>query len=218
MTVALPVPRGRPRDPAKREALLDAARTLFLAQGFEAVTMDQILAQARVARATLYAYFPDKPALLEAMVARESERMLSEVWVRDSLSVDPETALVEFGEKLLRFLSDPAMIGLERLIASAARNVPDLADRLFAAGPGRARGILHRILRVAADQGLVSVAEPDVAIADLVGLWQGFFRVELNFGQRLQPSGDELRQRARHGVHQFMRLYAPGANEGATGT
>lgn len=209
MTVVLPAPRGRPRDPAKREALLDAARVLFLAHGFDAVTMDQIVAQARVARATLYAYFPDKDALLEAMVARESERMVSEVWAQDRLTADPERGLVDFGVKLLRFLSDPEMIGLERLISSAARSMPGLAERLYSAGPGRARTILKRILRAASDQQLIVIDDAEAALADLIGLWQGFLRVELNFGQRKQPDDEELQLRAGHGVRQFLRLYGP---------
>ena len=43
--------RGRPVDPAKRAALLAAARHLFLAKGFDAVTMGEIAAHAHVYRA-----------------------------------------------------------------------------------------------------------------------------------------------------------------------
>lgn len=49
--------RGRPRDPAKREALLEAARKLFLELGADAVTVDQVIAGAKVSRATYYNNF-----------------------------------------------------------------------------------------------------------------------------------------------------------------
>ena len=62
--------RGRPRNPAKQVALLDAARALFLEHGPEA-TMEQVIARAGVSRTTLYANFPNKGALIEAMFARE---------------------------------------------------------------------------------------------------------------------------------------------------
>ena len=45
----------------------DAARRLFLAQGFEATTMDQVAADAGVSRASLFNYYPGKSALLDAL-------------------------------------------------------------------------------------------------------------------------------------------------------
>lgn len=56
------------RRPRKRERTADhlsaIAFHLFEAQGFDAVTMEQIAAEAGVAKATLYAHFPVKEALL----------------------------------------------------------------------------------------------------------------------------------------------------------
>jgi len=60
-----PRPPGRPRDPAKVEAILDTSWRLFLARGVEGVTVDTIAAEAGVAKMTLYAYFPDKRALFQ---------------------------------------------------------------------------------------------------------------------------------------------------------
>ena len=42
--------RGRPKDPAKRQAILDAAKALFLAQGFSGTSMDAVAAEAGVTR------------------------------------------------------------------------------------------------------------------------------------------------------------------------
>ena len=137
--------RGRPRDPAKRDALLDAARELFLRDGPDA-TMEQVIAQAQVSRTTLYANYPDKAALLEAMFARESSRIVSEEFANTPLTVGVEEALTTFGERLLGFLSDPAMMAFERLIPLVKTPTPTLAARFFAAGPGRAHGILRHLV------------------------------------------------------------------------
>ena len=56
---------GRPRDPAKVEAILDASWRLFLARGVEAVTVDEIAAEAGVSKGTIYSYFADKHALFQ---------------------------------------------------------------------------------------------------------------------------------------------------------
>ena len=40
--------RGRPKDPAKRAAILDAAKQLFLSGGFSGTSMDAVAKQAGV--------------------------------------------------------------------------------------------------------------------------------------------------------------------------
>ena len=200
------MPRGRPRDPAKQEALLDAARQLFLTFGPEA-TMEQVIAQARVSRTTLYANYPDKVALLEAMFARESRRIVSEEFANAPLSSGIEEALTRFGEGLLGFLSDPDMLGFERLIPLVANAYPTLATRFFAAGPGRAHDILCRLLGQGRDRGELVVDDIEEAASDLLGLWQGFLRIQLSFGQARPPVGKALKRHVARGVRQFMRLY-----------
>ena len=50
-----------------REKVCDAAREVFLAHGYAAATIDQIVAQAGVGRSTLYTHFADKNEILEAI-------------------------------------------------------------------------------------------------------------------------------------------------------
>lgn len=210
--VKQPGMRGRPRDPAKQVALLDAARELFLQHGPEA-TMDQMVAHAKVSRTTLYANFPDKGALIEAMFARESRRIVSEEFAAASLSIPLEQALTGFGERFVSFLSNPETLSFERLIASFAAAHPTLAPRFFAAGPGRAHDILRRIIAQACDRGEIAVDDLDAAVSDLIGLWQGFRRVEQSFGQRPPYQGDELQRFVARCVAMFFRMYGAPAAE-----
>lgn len=60
-----PTPGRRDRNRQRMASRLTAtAFELFEAQGYEAVTMEQIAAEADVAKATLYNYFPVKEALI----------------------------------------------------------------------------------------------------------------------------------------------------------
>lgn len=52
----------------KRERVLEAARHLFLAHGLRGTSMEAIARQAGVAKPTLYAHFPDKDAVLLAII------------------------------------------------------------------------------------------------------------------------------------------------------
>ncbi len=67
---------GRPKDLAKRAAILDAAKQMFTQHGFDGVSMDQIAAAAGVSKLTVYSHFGDKEALfVEAVRCLCEERM-----------------------------------------------------------------------------------------------------------------------------------------------
>jgi AcrR family transcriptional regulator len=66
-----------PRAPSKRETLLDAAWRLFYRDGFHAVGIDTVLAEAGVAKMTLYNHFPSKDELIVAVLERRAEQFES---------------------------------------------------------------------------------------------------------------------------------------------
>ncbi len=61
-------PRSRKRDP-NRQRVVDAARVHFFSHGFRSVTMDDLAEELGVSKKTLYAHFPGKFDLLEAVLA-----------------------------------------------------------------------------------------------------------------------------------------------------
>jgi AcrR family transcriptional regulator len=60
--------RSRKRDP-NRQRIVDAARVHFFSQGFRSVTMDDLAEELAISKKTLYAHFPGKIDLLEAVLA-----------------------------------------------------------------------------------------------------------------------------------------------------
>src|SRR6202050_5961734 len=60
---------GQTRTARKRQAILDAATTLFLRVGYLATSMDQIAAAAAVSKQTVYKQFADKQSLFREIVA-----------------------------------------------------------------------------------------------------------------------------------------------------
>jgi TetR/AcrR family transcriptional regulator, cholesterol catabolism regulator len=61
-------PRNRKRDP-HRQRIVDAARAHFFSHGFRSVTMDDLAEELGISKKTLYAHFPGKFDLLEAVLA-----------------------------------------------------------------------------------------------------------------------------------------------------
>jgi AcrR family transcriptional regulator len=70
--VQKPRPRSGKRDP-NRQRIVDAARVHFFSHGFRSVTMDDLAEELGISKKTLYAYFPGKFDLLEAVLADKLE-------------------------------------------------------------------------------------------------------------------------------------------------
>ncbi len=75
----------------KRAAILDAAETVFGAQGFQKTSMSDIAVAAGVSRPLLYRYFHDKAGLLNAVVERVL-REWNEVLLAEAARNTPGTA------------------------------------------------------------------------------------------------------------------------------
>jgi len=187
---------------------MNAARDLFVERGPDAVSVDEIAALANVSKVTLYANFVDRDALLEAVIARESERILPNDFLDQARDQSLEVALVRLGERVVGFLANPQLVGLERLIAVAAERYPEMAKRFFEAGPGRNRDILVELIELGVAQGFLVVDDSREAASDLIGLWLGIVRLETTLRYRPSPSPAEIHRRAERGVALFMRLYA----------
>ena len=74
-------PRTRKRD-SNRERIVEAARVHFFSHGFRSVTMDDLAKELGISKKTLYAHFPGKFDLLEAVLAAkfaDVEATLNEV-------------------------------------------------------------------------------------------------------------------------------------------
>jgi AcrR family transcriptional regulator len=67
-------PRGQ--GASRRAEILDAAKRLFLTEGFEHATIRKIAATVGVSSAALYLYFPDKDAILRAIAESTFETLL----------------------------------------------------------------------------------------------------------------------------------------------
>lgn len=169
--------------------------------------MEQVIVLAQVSRTTLYANYPDKVALLEAVFARESRRIGLEEFADISLKEGVEESLTAFGMRMLGFISDPEMMAFERLIPLVANAYPTLAAHFYAAGPGRAHGVACRIVEQGSERGELIVKNIEESVSDLFGLLQGFSRIQLSLGQIRPLVGEELQLYVARCVGQFMRLY-----------
>ncbi|MEN3536199.1 TetR family transcriptional regulator [Microbispora sp. ZYX-F-249] len=88
-----------------RDALIDAALDLFLSQGYEATTIDQIAAEVEVSPRTFFRYFASKEDVALSLTADEQEMFLAELVARP-WSESPFTALSQSMRAMLSILRE----------------------------------------------------------------------------------------------------------------
>src|SRR5512146_2538799 len=71
---------GRERDAeAAREAILNAAETIFARDGFSGARVDDIAQSAGYNKALIFHYFDDKLGLYRALMSRTKERVFAQL-------------------------------------------------------------------------------------------------------------------------------------------
>lgn len=201
---------GRPRDPAKVARILDAAWTLFLERGVEAVAMETIASRAAVSKSTLYSAFADKIAVFEAVMLREMERIEAAQGVGDpGLAGQPiEAALRAFGLGIMSFLASDVAIGFYGPLSAEVRRHPDLSATFWRLGPGRTRANLAALLAGASARGELAIDDPVRAADALFGVWQGFSNLQLAFDNGAAEVRASIEERVDAGIALFLTLYA----------
>src|SRR5881394_1049830 len=91
------VPPASSAEGAKRCQIIEGARRVFLAQGFDAASMGEIARAAGVSKGTLYVYFANKEELFEAIVEQECVNHAEGVFDLKPDDHDVEGALTRLG-------------------------------------------------------------------------------------------------------------------------
>lgn len=115
---------------SKREQLVDTALKLFRQHGFHATGIDRILAEAGVAKMTLYKHFASKDALIQAAIKKReidfSAWFSGRVQHYQSLQADGDwTPVTALFDTLAEWVADKPFVGCTFINASAEYHQAD---------------------------------------------------------------------------------------------
>ena len=185
---------------ARRDAILDAAQRLILSNGYERLTVQDILEELQISKGAFYHYFDSKPAVVEALTERlvdDSERVLAQI------AGEPELGATE---KLQRFFGEIVRWKSERQNLMVAMlpvwYAPDnisfrlLVDRATAA---RLAPLLSAIVRQGVDEHQFATAYPEHAGSIIVAVVQA---LQDAIAQQLLTGTAKVKEVvATHGAH-----------------
>ncbi|UUU29324.1 TetR/AcrR family transcriptional regulator [Streptomyces sp. CA-210063] len=188
----------------RRQRIVRAAGELFILRGYTGVSMEDVLAAVGGSKATLYRYFADKSALFRAAV-----EALCDEWSGPLHAFSPggdnlADNLVALGEHFASLVLSPQAIALHRLVTAEAERIPGLGDVFSEHGPAAGHAVLGRCLEQACDDGLIEVADPVRAAAQLYQAMLGDAQMRLLTNAPRKLSQEEVRASIVEAVRVFL--------------
>ena len=195
----------------KRQSIVDAAKDLFVSQGYGAVSMDAIARAAGVSKATLYAHFASKDRLFASII---NEACQSNVAVRDLLpgpEDDLRRGLVLIGQRILGFFLEERTLAIHRVVIAESLRFPELGQAFYDNGPMVFLREFGAWLSEQARTGRMVVPDPESAAGQFVGLLRTGLFLRALLGLEPSPDAATIALTAEAGVDTFLKAFAPAA-------
>src|SRR5258708_5271916 len=192
---------------AVRERILDAAFAAFMKNGYATTSTLEIATRARVSKRELYALVGNKQEMLMACISERAKRfdVPAELPVLRDREILAQV-LASFGAKLVREISDPAVIAVFRLAIGEAVQAPEVARALDSIGREASRAALRKIMDPAQASGLLT-GRPSELASQFAGLLLGLLMVSLLPRLAHRTSPREIAGRARAAAAAFLQLH-----------
>ncbi len=180
---AKPAGPGRPKDLAKRAAILDAAKRMFTQHGFEGASMDQIATEAGVSKLTVYSHFGDKDSLFVAAVRAYCEQQLpSSLFQTEEPGMPLRERLLAIARAFYAMISNPEAVAGHRVLCSPQLSESPLPRMFWEAGPQRVQDEFGALLRRRVAAGELEIPDVPRASAQFFALLKGEPHAQLVFG------------------------------------
>ena len=203
-------PKPRLDRDARREAIIDVARDVFLEEGYGAASMSAIAARVGGSKGTLYNYFKSKEDLLLAFVERHclwQKQAMFELLNSDGDVGDVSETLHEFGRRYLSAVLCDASLATFRLIVAEAQRSPQIGQAFYESGPHRGLNYLAGYLAKASEQGRLRIPDPHLAAHQFIGLCQNRLMKARLCNAIPEPTKEEIEREVTAAAGTFLAAF-----------
>lgn len=207
MTKNAPKVAPRIRQGRKFAQVLEGAREVFLASGFEGASVDEIARVAGVSKATLYSYFPDKRLLFLEVIRMECARQTDEAVTLIDLTAPVQDVLWAGGRHIIGFLTSEFGRGVHRMCVAEAERFPDLGRQFYESGPQTGRARIVDYLRDACARGELRIDDHELAADQFMQLCRAHIFDRVIGGVQTEFSQAEVNRVIGGAVEMFLARY-----------
>ncbi|WP_439124600.1 TetR/AcrR family transcriptional regulator [Marivita sp.] len=191
----------------KFDQVVDGAREVFLRDGFEGASVDDIARAAGVSKATLYSYFPDKRLLFMEVATRQCEEQARTSIESIDSSRPPQEVLSRVAHQFLGFIYSDMGQRIFRICVAEADRFPQLGQEFYHSGPMIMRAAMVDYLHQAVDRNELRINDFDLAADQFAELCKADLWPKLVFGIIRSVSEDEKARVIDGAVTTFMSRY-----------
>ena len=191
----------------KFEQVLRGAREVFLRDGFEGASVDDIAREAGVSKATLYAYFPDKRVLFCEVVRTECEMQAQCAVAQIDQMAHPRAVLTMVARQIVPFLLSEFAHRIFRICLAEADRFPELGRAFYESGPALGRARLTEYMRDAVARGELRIEDFDLAADQFAELCKANIWVRSAFGVQTEFSEADIARVIDGAVATFLARY-----------
>jgi AcrR family transcriptional regulator len=196
-----------PADSAKRLQIINGARLVFLAQGFDGASMGEIARTAGVSKGTLYVYFTSKEELFQVIAHAECFAQAEQVFALDHADHDVQAALTRLGTAFVGFLCQPQRMAAVRTIMSISERMPDVGRKFYETGPATGIARIAAYIEAQVAAGVLEVEDSTVAAAQFLESCGATLVKPMLFGFGTVPSQESADHVVRMAVRTFLASY-----------
>ncbi len=194
-------------DTAKRQQIMEGARRVFLHDGFDGASIGDIVRTAGVSKGTLYAYFPSKEKLFEALIIEDRLKQAEALFTLDEFDKDVVRVLRKLAQTFLDMLLSLDHLDFLRIVVGASTKFPQLGKAYFEAGPCIGMNRLASYIRRLTNEGILVVEDPQLAARQFLDLCKTGIHLRMMLGDRSRPSQAEIAHNIEGAIKVFLAAY-----------
>jgi AcrR family transcriptional regulator len=183
--------------------MLEAAKAVFIEQGYGAATLDEVIRRSGGSRATLYKQFGSKEGLFAAIIAEICSGIVAPLADSDGRQ-EPERVLLAFGRAFMAGLMEPSGLQLYRVLIGEASRFPELAEAVYRSGPVVAAERLAAHLRRWIAEKRIAPTDPDLAARQFLEMIKGDLHFRALLRLEPPPTEAEIEICLQGGVRHFL--------------
>lgn len=203
MNVNAPLKKGR-----KYDQVLAGAREVFLREGFEGASVDQIARDAGVSKATLYSYFPDKQALFMAVLSSQCQLQSEQAMGIEILQRPVPEALFSIAHSFLNFLMSDFSVQVFRVCVAESARFPELGRAFYESGPKQVLDEIAAYLSSDKVRQELDIEDPYMAADQFLQLCRADMLLRKIFSVEHDATPEHIDRVARETVRTFLARYA----------
>lgn len=193
------------RGSARRQAFLVAARAEFLARGFEAANVNEVVRNAGGSLATLYAQFGNKEGLFLAVMEDQHARFIADFSTEEAEGMPLEQGLPIIGLKVIQSFLKPDNLAFYRITIGEGAKFPHLLQRYIGkGGAATVRGAVALYLANHANADGRKVADPEGSASFFLELMRARHHYRALADADYAPTTEELQAHAKAGTNVLL--------------